>query len=64
MITTPMERLLKKHALLVWIQEHQESFDRLKAKLAFTPIPVFCNWNNELHVHVDSSSVALAVVLT
>ena len=31
--------------------------------MASTPILVFLDWNKELHVHMDTSSVALGVVL-
>ena len=64
MITTPMEKLLKKNAAFEWIQECQGSFDTLKAKMASAPILVFPDWNKEFHVHVDASLVALEVLLT
>ena len=35
----------------------------LKAKMASAPIFVFPEWNQEFHVHVDASYVALRVVL-
>ena len=41
MITTPMEKLLKKDAVFVWSQECQGSFDTLKEKMDFAPILVF-----------------------
>ena len=63
MITTPMEKLLKKDVDFLWSQECQDSFDTLKAKMASAPILVFPIWNKEFHVHVDASSVALGVVL-
>ena len=58
-----MEKLLKKYAAFVWSQEHQGSFDTLKAKMDYAPILVFLDWNKEFHVHVDASSIALGVVL-
>ena len=63
MITAPMEKLLKKDSAFEWNPECQGSFDTLKAKMASAPILVFPNWNKELHVHVDASSVTLGVVL-
>ena len=56
-------KLLKKDVIFVWSQECQESFDTLKAKMDSAPILVFLDWNKEFHVHVDSSSIALGVVL-
>ena len=63
MITTPMEKMLKKDAAFEWTPECQGSFDTLKAKMASAPILVFPDWNKEFHVHVDASSIALGVVL-
>ena len=62
-ITTPMEKLLKKDAAYEWTQECQAIFDTLKAKMASVPILVFPNWNKEIHVHVHASSIALGVFL-
>ena len=63
MITAPMEKLLKKDAAYEWTQECQGIFYTLKSKMASTPILVFPDWNKDLHVHVDASSIALGVVL-
>ena len=63
MITAPMEKLLKKDVAFEWTQECQGSFDTLKAKMASAPILVFPDWNKEFHVHIDSSSNTLGVVL-
>jgi hypothetical protein len=38
--------------------------DILKEKMAIKPIFVFPDWLKEFHVHVDSSPIALGVVLT
>ena len=59
MITTLMEKLLKKDVVFEWSLECQSSFDTLKSKMALVPILVFPDWNKEFHVHVDTSSVAL-----
>ena len=58
-----MEKLLKKDAKFQWKEACQESLDKLKNKMATTPILVFPNWKKEFHVHVDTSSVALGTVL-
>ena len=63
MITTPMEKLLKKDAVFEWSLECHSSFNILKAKMALAPILVFSDWNKEFHVHVDAYFVALGVVL-
>ena len=42
----------------------QESLDKLKCKMATTPILIFPDWKKEFHVHVDSSSIVLGIVLT
>ena len=62
-INAPMEKLLKKYVAFEWNQECQGIFDTLKAKMAFVPILVFLDWNKEFHVHVDTSSITLGVVL-
>ena len=58
-----MEKLLKKDASYEWTQECQGIFDTIKAKMASTPILVFPDWNKEFHVHIDTSSIALGVIL-
>jgi hypothetical protein len=35
----------------------------LKENLSTTPILIFPNWENEFHVHVDSSGIALDAIL-
>ena len=62
-ITAPMEKLLKKDVAFEWNHECQGSFDTLKAKMVSVPILVFLDWNKEFHIHVDSYSVAVEVVL-
>ena len=63
-ITTPMEKLLKKDASFAWSQECRGSFNTMKSKMDSTPIVVFMDWDKQFHVHVDASSVALGLVLT
>lgn len=62
-ITTPMEKLLKHDAKFIWTEECQRSFDLLKEKMVTMPILVFPDWTKPFHVHVDTSSIALGVVL-
>jgi len=58
-----MEKLLKHDAKFIWTEECQRSFDLLKEKMVTAPILVFPDWTNPFHVHVDTSSIALRVVL-
>ena len=62
-ITTPMEMLLKCHAMFEWKQECQRSLYILKEKMVTTSILVFLDWKLPFHVHVDASSIALGVIL-
>ena len=55
---------MKKDAKFQWNENCQESLDKLKGKMATTPILIFLNWKKEFHVHVDASSIALGIVLT
>jgi len=59
-----MEKLLKKDAAYEWTQECKGIFDTLKAKMASAPILAFPYWNKEFHVHINTSSIALGVILT
>ena len=43
-ITAPMENLLKKDAKFEWNENCQESLDKLKGKMATTPILIFPDW--------------------
>ena len=62
-ITAPMEKLLKKDAKFHWTAACQESLHKLKKAMATAPILVFPDWK-EFHVHIDSLSVVLGIVLT
>ena len=62
-ITAPMEKQLKKDIRFEWTPECQASLDILKEKMVTASILVFPDWNNEVHVHVDASSIALGKVL-
>lgn len=63
-ITTPLEKLLKKYILFVWMEECQKAFDELKEKLVSMQVLVFPDWTKIFHVHGDASSIALGAVLT
>ena len=56
-----MEKLL--NAKFQWMEPCQESWDKLKNKMATVPILVFSDWKKEFHVHVDASSIVLGIVL-
>jgi len=64
LITTPMEKLMKKYFQFSWTKECQTSFDTLNQKMVTATILVFPDWSKEFHVHVDVSSIALGVVLS
>ena len=55
---------MNKYAKFQWVEPCQESLDKLKNKMATAPILVFPYWKKEFHVHVDTSFVALGIVLT
>ncbi len=63
-INAPMEKLLKKDETFCWDAECQRSLDVLKEKMATASILVFPDWKKEFHVQVDSSCIALGVMLT
>jgi len=46
-----------------WTPECDKSFDTLKENLNIAPIMIFPNLENEFHVNVDASGIALGVVL-
>ena len=64
MITSPMEKLLKKDTKFQWKTTCQESLDKLKNAMATTPILVFPDWKKKFHVHADTLSVMLDIFLT
>jgi len=58
-----MEKLLKCDAKYEWNEECQKSLDILKEKIVTAPILVFPDWKKPFHVHVDTSSIALRIIL-
>jgi hypothetical protein len=62
-ITAPLENLLKKVEMFQWNPECDKAFETLKEKLSTSSIMMFPNWENEFHVHVDASGIALGAIL-
>ena len=62
-ITTRLEKLLQKSKQFLWNKECTKALDTLKEKLVTTPILAHPNWDKQLHVHIDTSSIALGAVL-
>jgi hypothetical protein len=58
-----MEKLLRKDTKYQWNDECQHGLDTLKERMVITPILVFPDWENTLHVHVDASTIALGYIL-
>lgn len=63
-ITSPMENHLKKDNKFTWKEQCHQSLDILKENMVTAPILVFLDWAKEFHVHMDSSSIALGIVLS
>eukprot|EP00253_Pinus_taeda_P005691 PITA_05691 len=62
-ITALMEKFLKKMEEFIWIVDYQVALNKLKEILVITPILVYLDWNKMFHVHIDTSGIALGVVL-
>jgi hypothetical protein len=62
-ITAPLENILKKVEVFQWNPECDKAFETLKEKLNTTPILIFPNWENDFHVDVDASGIALGAIL-
>lgn len=58
-----MEKLLKKMKAFKSTKTCQAALNILKEKLVSDPILVYPNWNNQFHVHIDASGIALGAVL-
>ena len=57
-----MEKLFKKETKFQWTIDCQEILDKIKNKMATTPILVFPYWEEEFHFHVNALSISLGVV--
>ena len=64
LITTPLEKFLKKDVSFFWDDECQKSFELFKEKMVSALILIFLDWEKAFHVHVDASGITLEVVLT
>jgi hypothetical protein len=62
-IIASLENILKTAEVFQWTPECDKAFEILKEKLNTTPILIFPNWENDFHVHVDASGIALGVIL-
>jgi hypothetical protein len=62
-IIAPIEKLMKKSTEYLWMEECQHAFDALKEHLVTAPILIFTDWNRVFHVHVDTLSITLGIVL-
>jgi hypothetical protein len=58
-----MDKLLKKESKFHWNVECKKGLDVLKRNLVIVPIMVFLDWQKVFHVHVDTSSIVLGIVL-
>jgi hypothetical protein len=62
-IIASMDKLLRKDSKFYWNEDCQRGLDTLQEKMVTTPILVFPYWEKTFHVHVDSSTIALGVIL-
>ncbi|KAD3067002.1 hypothetical protein E3N88_34882 [Mikania micrantha] len=62
-ITTPLTKLTKKDAKIVWGAEQQSAFDELKKRLTQTPVLALPEGNEDLIVYSDASYLGLGCVL-
>jgi hypothetical protein len=62
-IITPLETILNMAKVLQWTPECDKALKTLKDNLNTTPIMIFSKWENEFHVHVYASGIALGSVL-
>jgi hypothetical protein len=63
-ITPPLENLLKKVEVFQWTLECSKVLETLKEKLDTIHILIFPNWENQFHVRVDASGIALGAILS
>ena len=59
-----MDELLRIDVPFHWTEEHQQSFELLKRKLVEEPILRFPYWLQNLHVHIDASTLVVGAILT
>jgi hypothetical protein len=63
-VTEPLRRLTRQGIQWEWTLEHQQSFDKLKNKLAADHVMSYFDPNKETMLIVDVSPVELAALLT
>ena len=62
-ITEPLRRLTCKDTQFKWTEEHQESYETLKAALTASPVMSYFDITKETQVLVDASPVGLSAIL-
>jgi hypothetical protein len=62
-INKEMENMLKKDIIFQWNEDYQQGLDTLKEKMVTTPILIFPDLENKLHVHVDASAITLGKIM-
>jgi hypothetical protein len=59
----PLTDLLRKGTMFIWTQDHQASFDALKAALTSAPVLALPNFNQPFVIETDASGVGIGAVL-
>jgi hypothetical protein len=59
----PLTDLLRKGTMFIWTQDHQASFDALKASLTSAPVLPLPNFNQPFVIETDASGVGIGAVL-
>jgi hypothetical protein len=59
----PIIKQLKRQTFL-WTEECQKAWELIKHKYIETPILISPNWQVEFHVHIDTSSFIVGVMLS
>jgi hypothetical protein len=62
-ITRPLNDLLKKGALFIWAQVHEEAFRTLKQGLTTAPVLMLLDFSKPFAIGTDASSKGIWVVL-
>ena len=62
-IAAPITKLLKKNMKIIWSQEHEQSFQELKAILMTSPVLKLPNFDSPFEVITDASGIAIGGVL-
>lgn len=62
-ISKPLTELLKKHAIFVWTQAHQQSFSALKYALINSPVLSLPDFSKPFCIETDASGTGIGAVL-